>query len=55
MQDDKKIQNVVDNVNKRISKIAFPGLRIGRLSKDDFEQVYKKELFALANLHKGQT
>lgn len=28
------------------------GVRIGRLSKDDFEKEYKKELFVLANMYK---
>ena len=42
------ITDVVDNVNKRMSRINFPGVKIGRFSKDDFEKEYKKELFALA-------
>ena len=45
------INDVVHNVNKRMSRINFPGVRIGRLSKDDFEKEYKKELFALAKVH----
>jgi hypothetical protein len=47
----RNIGAVVENVNRRISKINFPGVRIGRLSKDDFEKEYKKELFALAKIN----
>jgi len=45
------INEVVENVNKRMSRINFPGVRIGRLSKDDFEKEYQKELFALAKIY----
>ena len=46
IKDQKNLNEVVQNVSKRISKIHFPGVRIGRLSKDDFETEYQRGILA---------
>ncbi|CAI2387868.1 unnamed protein product [Moneuplotes crassus] len=46
--------NILKNVNKRISRLNFPGVKIGRLSKDDFNNEYEKELYMLAKFYQKE-
>lgn len=46
INDAQNLNEIVLNWNKRLSKIQFPGLRVGRLSKDDFESEYQRGLLS---------